>query len=216
MNMKNLKPLWGILFLLITPFSFILAQSNVDKIIPLDKTLAGTVYGIIETEYGEGIEDVEVSLSGTQTFSYQTLADGTYVFEDVPDDIGYTLAPYKNDNPLNGITVFDIILITKHILGVQKLDSPYRLIAADINNSETITVSDLIEIMNLILFIDTTFPNNTSWRFIPADYGFPDPTNPWLTDFPEIIDINGTDLETIEQNYIGIKIGDANGSAVPN
>jgi hypothetical protein len=212
-----MKPLLGILVLLTIPFSFISAQNNGDKILTAEKALAGgTVFGVIETEYQEGVKNVEVSLSGNQTFTYLTLADGSYIFQDVPVEPGYSLAPFKNDNPLNGISVYDIVLISKHILGVQKLDSPYKLIAADINSSGTITVADLIEIMNLILVNVNSFPNNTSWRFIPANYVFPDPTNPWIPGLPEVININGTDWETIEQNYTGIKIGDVNGSAIPN
>jgi hypothetical protein len=64
------------------------------------------------------------------------------------------------------------------------------MIAADANNSQTITTSDIIMLRRLILSIVDDLPNNTSWRFVPASYSFPVPTNPWFEQFPEVININ--------------------------
>jgi len=54
----------------------------------------------------------------------------------------------------------------------------------------TITTLDLIQIRKLILNVITAFPNNTSWRFVEADYDFPESTNPWFEEFPELINEN--------------------------
>ena len=43
-----------------------------------------------------------------------------------------------------------------HILGMDELDSPYQMIAADANNSGTITSADLVEIRKLIREIGRT------------------------------------------------------------
>ena len=93
--------------------------------------------------------------------------------------------------------------------------SVYKKIAADVNRSGTITTLDLIQIRKIILNIDEEFANNTSWRFIPADYVFPDPSNPWFEDFPEVYSMN--DLAgDLTADFIGVKIGDVNGSARAN
>jgi hypothetical protein len=107
------------------------------------------------------------------------------------------------------------VLIQRHILGVQPLGSPYKMIAADVNNSRTITTLDVIQLRRLILAIDTEFANNTSWRFIPSSYVFPVPTNPWFESFPEVINVNDLSGDELNRNFIGVKIGDVNGSAVP-
>ncbi len=125
------------------------------------------------------------------------------------------ITPFKNDNILDRVTTFDLVLIRKHILNLQKLDSPCKLIAADANNSGTITTADMLAIRKVVLHITDTFPNNTSWRFIPANYEFPDPTNPFIEEFPEQLDYNLLDSSQVNQDYIGIKIGDINGSADP-
>src|SRR5690606_33233473 len=110
---------------------------------------------------------------------------------------------------------FDLVLISKHILGIEALGSPYKMIAADINKNGSITTIDMVELRKLILFIDTEFQYNTSWRFIEADFVFPNPNNPWSTSFPEIFSVNGLSGDEIG-NFVGVKIGDVNNSAIAN
>ncbi|MFT4663765.1 MAG: hypothetical protein ACI9XB_000706, partial [Gammaproteobacteria bacterium] len=92
---------------------------------------------------------------------------------------------------------------------------PYKMIAADVNHSGSITTMDLIELRKLILHIDEDFSNNTSWRFMEAAFAFPIPTNPFASIFPEEIALNG--LTANEQHdFVGVKVGDVNGSATAN
>jgi hypothetical protein len=44
---------------------------------------------------------------------------------------------------------------------------------------------------------------------------FPVPTNPWFEHFPEVINVNDLSGDELNRNFIGVKIGDVNGSAVP-
>ena len=105
-------------------------------------------------------------------------------------------------------------MIQRHILGLQKLDSPYKLIAADINNSESITAIDLIELRKLILGLYTELPNNNSWRFVESAYTFVDFLNPFP--FAENVEIDNLDKEISNADFIGVKIGDVNTSAFSN
>lgn len=170
-----------------------------------------TVAGALNTEDDEAIEFATVSINGG-LFTYETGVDGAFVFDALETGEDYTIAPTLDLDPTNGVSTLDIVFITKHILGMDLLDSPYQLIAADANNSGTISTLDLVAIRKLILTLNLNFPNNQSWRFIDADYVFPDPTNPWATGFPEVISINNIDSDQ-DVNFIGIKIGDVNGSA---
>lgn len=45
----------------------------------------------------------------------------------------YTVAPERDDNHLNGVTTYDLVLISRHILGLEPLNTPYKMIAADVN-----------------------------------------------------------------------------------
>ena len=85
----------------------------------------------------------------------------------------------RDDNPMNGVSTLDLILIQKHILGTEKLKSAYKMIAADINNNDDISVLDLIELRKLILGLYDKLPNNTSWKFVPKSHTFTDIDNPW-------------------------------------
>ncbi|MBK7476777.1 MAG: hypothetical protein IPI11_12470 [Haliscomenobacter sp.] len=127
----------------------------------------------------------------------------------------YSVTPHLDKDYLNGVSTFDLVLVTKHILGVQPLNSPYKLIAADINNSRTVTTLDLIQLRKLILGIDARYANNTSWRFVDASFKFANPANPWQAQFPEVANINDLSGE-VNANFIAVKVGDVNGNALAN
>ena len=174
------------------------------------------ISGLIVTELDEPIADVEVALSGQLTLVQETTADGSYDFANLEAGYDYTVTPVLDLDHSNGVTTFDIILITKHILGTQPLNSPYKIIAADANNSKSVSTFDIIKIRKLILNVDTEFESNTSWRFVEAAYEFPNPANPWEEVFPEVINFNDLTFQQFNQDFIGIKIGDVNSSAQPN
>ena len=174
-----------------------------------------TVSGHLRTESNELVELVDLNVTGSGLDeAINTTIDGYYEFE-LPIENNYVITPNRNDNPLNGISTMDLIMISRHVLGIETLDSPYRLIAADVNNNGEITAFDMVELRRLLLMIDSEFANNTSWRFVAADYIFADPTNPFASTFPSSQNIN--DLVTdMVGDFIGIKTGDVNGSAIPN
>ncbi|MBI1225408.1 MAG: T9SS type A sorting domain-containing protein [Bacteroidetes bacterium] len=131
----------------------------------------------------------------------------------------FSITPYKNsDNHLNGVSTYDLVLISKHVLGTTYLDSPYKIIAADINRSNTVSTYDIVEIRKVILQINTSYPNNTSWRFVPKDYVFPNPANPFSPLFPECakLDFSGANDKDQIASFVAIKIGDVNGNAMCN
>jgi hypothetical protein len=67
--------------------------------------------------------------------------------------------------PLNGVTVFDMVLFTKHLIRSQEITSPEILFAADINNNGEVTIADFIEFREVIYAIQTGgFKNNKSRR----------------------------------------------------
>jgi hypothetical protein len=175
--------------------------------------LTGMISGRILNELGQAVPQVDVNVSGYMAMSTNTEADGNYFAEDLPHGGPYTITPYRDNNAINGVTTFDLIQINKHILGTQLLGSPYKMIAADANNSKSITTLDIIQIRRVILGLANTYPNNTTWRFIDASFTFPDPTNPWLTPFPEVIQINSLSATLNNRNFVAVKIGDVNNSA---
>ena len=198
-------------------------QDNNNNCAPDDPDKA-TVAGALTTETDEGVEDANVNLQGTPPnggtpVSTFKMSDdmGLYIFNDVlPYGSDYTLTPTKDDNPLNGVSTYDLVLISKHILGLQPLTSPYKMIAADANKSNSITTFDIVEIRKLILGIYNELPNNTSWRFVDKGFVFPQPNNPFATQFPETKDAADVQLDHLGDDFVGVKIGDVNNTVIAN
>ncbi len=170
--------------------------------------------GLIADPAGHAVEDVVVELSGNDFFTQTTDASGHYLFADMMAGYDYTVTPWLDADPLEGVTTYDIVLLARHIQGVQTLDSPYKLIAADVDRSGHISVGDMLELRQLILYTLPTFTNNTSWRFIATDYVFPQPDNPFVEPLPEVVNWNNLDVDQMHSDFVAVKIGDLNGDAL--
>jgi hypothetical protein len=172
-----------------------------------------SVAGAINTYTNEPLPMVEVEINGAAEAAVVTDSEGAFRFDSIPLGGDYTLAPFSALNPSEGVSTYDLALITRHILNIELLDTPYKIIAADANLSGTVTTSDIVLLQKLILQLETTFPHGQSWRFVDAAYQFPDPFMPFSPSFPEVININDLEEAVEYADFIGIKIGDVNGSA---
>ena len=194
-----------------------LEVQDIRRVCPIvEPPIFGTISGVISTEGYQNLQGVSVDLIGLNTnHTAITTAMGGYVFVNLAKGFNLTVTPKLDKNPLNGVSTFDLLLIQKHILGIQPLSSPYKMIAADVNNSKSISTIDMIQLRKLILNIDQHFQNNTSWRFVDAAYVFPDPKNPWSAGFPETVYVQLLS-SVMSANFVAIKIGDLNSSAKVN
>lgn len=174
-----------------------------------------TIEGIIKTEEDVPVESAQVMLMKNASLleSNMTEVDGIYNFENIEENQNYTLRGEKNDDYLNGISTLDLVMMQRHILGLSKLESPYKLIAADINNSSSITAVDIVILRRLILGHINELPDNDSWRFIDKDLSFADPSRPW--NLPEEIGFQNLD-NSINKEFVAVKIGDLNANAIAN
>jgi hypothetical protein len=188
----------------------------INALAPLPVSLAGTV-AYYPTNYPSGglaptrVANVTMSLTwATNLLSAGTLADGSYGLSSIPAGGTYSVTPTKtNDSPAaNGVTVADLAMIQAYVLGKLALD-PYQLLAADVNTNGIITVADLSLIQTVILGKLTNFPAGL-WRFVPADYVFPNPTNPWTA--PSQRWYTNLVANATNGDFIAIKLGDVNNS----
>lgn len=175
-----------------------------------------------ECQTGDGVEEVQILVTGGNQNLPQvpilypvanTDSNGCSNVPVIPIAGNYVIKPVKDDNPLNGVTTYDAILLFRHILGLQTLNNPYKMIAGDINRSNSLTTYDIVDLRKLILGIYSEFPNNTSWRFVPKSYIFPNPANPFADlPIPDSLSVNGQP----SLDFIGMKVGDLNCSALAN
>jgi hypothetical protein len=174
-------------------------------------SIAGTVY----TEEKTSLPGVLVMLEGAEiSRNLTTDQDGKYCFDNLPVYNDYHVTSVKGDNPMEGVSTLDLVHIHRHILGLDPITSPYRLIASDINDSKSLTASDLTELRKMILGLQDTFHNNSAWRFVNSSYVFPDETSPW--NYEEAMLYEGLDANMMSSDFIAVKIGDVDGSASQN
>lgn len=179
-----------------------------DSLHLLPSAPAIAVQGRVYTETGEGLAQVRLCANPL----VQTSASGDYQLLFGAACLSDSLRPQRSDNPLNGVSTFDLVLINKHILDIERLGSPYQIIAADANGSGSVTTADILTLRRLILGIDTTLTHSPLWRFVPANFQFPDPEQPFKTAFPQAIAVTASS-QPQQANFIGVRIGDVNGSA---
>ena len=165
------------------------------------------VQGNIVYPTGVPVPNTTLNLTGTKVDS--ALVTGPYTFSEVSGG-NYTLRASKNNdvNKANGVTSLDLALTQSHILGKTIFNSPYKIIAADVNGDKKISTLDLVYMKRLILGIDTVYPTKRLWVFVDSNYVFPDPANPFpYKDSISFIDLTGNHFN---QTFIGIKLGDVN------
>ncbi|MEL6639425.1 MAG: dockerin type I domain-containing protein, partial [Bacteroidota bacterium] len=154
-------------------------------------------------------------------------------FCDFPLQGAATAELEKEDDWFNGLTTYDLVLISQHRLGIQPLDG-WNQIAADANNDGKVDAADITLLRDLILYKFTELPVegnlNSPWRFFPELIPFLNGDHfdpPSFSDTPfEISDIFpypdylGSDFcypvttpYRDEMGFHAVKVGDVNQSA---
>lgn len=174
---------------------------------------SSTVFGNIRKENGDSVLNVEIQVTGSSALTFNNQGNGSYEAFDLTNGEDFTITPFRNDDHRNGVNVVDLVLIRQHILGLGTPLTPYQIIAADVNNDGNVNTIDMVFVQKIILLLDPTFPNNTSWRFVPTAFNFPNPSDPFSNPFPESIFYTPILTNMQDQNFVAIKIGDVNGSA---
>ena len=172
------------------------------------------IAGKIINPKDQSIVHVSINLLGDSTNTIYSDSIGNYIYTLL--NVGnYKIKPTKNNdiNKTNGVTAVDIALTQAHILGKNILNSPYKLIAADVNGDGKVTALDIVYMKRLILGIDSTFNNSVTnekrlWAFVDSSYKFADSTNPFP--FKDSISYTNLNANQTNQTFIGIKLGDVN------
>jgi subtilisin-like proprotein convertase family protein len=192
----------------------VLQDNNGDK---CDDQEVGTalISGLIQTEDNNAVEEVSVQLNSNQPeFPRNFITDfnGDFAFTHLDMGRTYEMTSQKDDNALNGVSTLDLVLMQKHILGIDPFDSAYKVIASDVDNNEKVTAADLVNLRRIILGIEDEFSNGqSSWRFVKADVNYANINDPFP--FQEIIEVNSLQGNMLDADFMAVKIGDVNGSA---
>jgi hypothetical protein len=137
-----------------------------------------------------------------------------YTFNNLLPNTAFSVKPTRpNTDWSSGVTMLDVSLMSKHLLDIQPLNSPYKIIAADVNADGSVDATDMLLTQRLILRINSAFPSNNSWRFVRKNHPFQDPSNPFVSDFPEILVVSNLTNSLTNGDFVALKVGDVNESA---
>ncbi|WP_235296353.1 T9SS type A sorting domain-containing protein [Portibacter marinus] len=180
-----------------------------------DEDGSATLGGNIATRDDQMVSEVEVeAMASNPEFPKYTSTDaeGNYAFYNNKLGLDYEITPGKTGDYRNGVTTLDLVLVQKHILGLEELSSMYQLIAADVNNDRQIKASDLLQLRKLILGVypEDKLPSNDSWRFMSKQDDPEDKTQPWP--FEEVANIQNLSSDMMSADFVAIKVGDVNGT----
>ncbi|NOT37724.1 MAG: hypothetical protein HOP11_10145 [Saprospiraceae bacterium] len=134
---------------------------DVNQLCPIE-CYAGKIFGKInDLDCNKVIADILLFREGRLI---EVTSESEYSFNYLPPT-HYKISPMKSDDHLNGITSIDVKKINDFLLNKIKIRSQLYLIAADVNNSKSVTQADVSELRKLILGEISEFTKNRSWRF---------------------------------------------------
>ncbi|MBK6698422.1 MAG: beta-propeller fold lactonase family protein [Saprospiraceae bacterium] len=169
-----------------------------------------TIGGKIVSMNNKGVKDANVSWerqNPSRTNSLYTDHEGNFSFLNLTSGMNYTIAAERNIEYLKGVSTIDIVLIQRHILGIQNFNSPFKYLAGDVNASCSITAADISEIRKLILGKINAFAKSPSWKFIPVKSVLPSASP---CGFEQIINYNLINRNQFNTDFYGVKMGDIN------
>ncbi|MEM1326556.1 MAG: peroxidase family protein [Bacteroidota bacterium] len=190
--------------------SITLMQENVFEAKDMSGTCATLdVAGNIRTIKGLTLGDVDIRLNGlfnSQQYVSTSLDDGSFQIYNVDACNRYDIdIDYDDQDWLNGLTTHDMVMLLDHVLGREQLHSPFLMIAADVDDSKSLTTADIVEMQRVLLGHKDEFEVGQVWKFVNGNHDFENPNQP-LRDEYEVLDI-GDDLD-----IVAIKMGDLDSS----
>ncbi len=190
----------------------IFVQDN-NAVCPPEGGTLGIIAGTITVPEAGSLSGAMIYLDGSSFPGVPSGSNGQFVFPTMPYGGDYVVRPVRNTDARNGVTTLDLVKVQKHLLGLEPFTTPYQYIAADANNSASVTAIDIVQLRKLILGYYNELPNNTSWRFIDKAHIFPNPHDPWLSHWPETYTIIPFSHSMNDVDFHAVKIGDLNRTA---
>ncbi len=180
--------------------------------------IAGDIYD----EDGQPANTVDVDLNVLGGINNpievdQTGPDGAYSFI-VTNSGDYQVFPHKNLNWPNGVNSADVSAIQQHAVGCcDTLATVYRKIAGDVNDDLAVSTFDALLLNQYVASAYTLPPpaGAPSWRFVPAAQMLLNDASVIVPLYDESIVFMNLQSDTLDNDFIAIKMGDVTGDANP-
>ena len=160
---------------------------------------------------GQAVSGVAVKVRGEATADSVGNEDGSFDIR-VPSEVPIALSLEKRtDSPPNrGVTVLDLLLVERHVLGKESLESPWKRLAANVDRQGGINAADTFLMRQVIHgSADRYVSGQPVFHFLPADAVFSDAAQPWESS--GFIRHESPVGDLSDQDFIGVKLGDVDG-----
>lgn len=169
------------------------------------------------------VPNIEVNLSGEEEPRQQvTSGDGSYFFPDLLRGQSYVVEPFYDGDHLNGISLLDVLLMRNMIIGLVNGSSPispYQYLAANVSGGGcTISLTDLLLEMSILVGSRERFPSVNSHTFVDAKHEFPlledirSNVDGWCA-CPDSIIQDPLKNDTLNNDFVAVKMGDISQNA---
>jgi hypothetical protein len=129
--------------------------------------------------------------------------DGGQYFLRLKQGAAYQVRP-EHGPTVTGASVADLIRLQQHLSGERPFTRPLDLIAADMNGSMSVTPADMSVLTDYLLGNIAVLPDGRDWVFIPSDFIFDDPENPFP--FPDFRAYDAVET-SVDQDFVAVARG---------
>lgn len=160
---------------------------------------------------GQAVSGVAVKVRGEATADGVGNEDGSFDIQ-VPSEVPIALSLEKRtDSPPNrGVTVLDLLLVERHVLGKEALESPWKRLAANVDGQGGINAVDTFLMRQVIHGSAERYVSGQPvFHFLPAGAVFSEAAQPW--EAPDFIWHESPAGDLFDQDFIGVKLGDVDG-----
>ena len=176
-------------------------------------------YNDIANEIGNiGGALVELVDANGIVLDYMTTGSNGYYEFEVAAGVPFTIRPSKDINKMNGVDQRDVTFEgwEKYFRAYRKglniyTIIPYDAIAADMDGDCDVDYDDY-NLLQSAVYSTNTFPAS-SWQFVPSNYDFD--TQGYCPYLKEREYVDGIIADVIDQNFIGVKVGDITEDSSP-
>ncbi|WP_026231902.1 T9SS type A sorting domain-containing protein [Neolewinella persica] len=160
-----------------------------------------TVNGHVNSLSGTPLDDVTILANDGETLTNNF---GAYQIGGTVGE-SYVLSASKDVDPRIGLSAIDLVIMQRHLLGIETFSNPFMRVAADINRDGFVDLTDFIQLRALILARREMYPVGSMWRFVADNWdGIGDPQ--------ETILLSELASCSFDHDFIGLRLGDLNDS----
>jgi hypothetical protein len=153
------------------------------------------------------IPDVAVDLSIHASATVYSDAAGYYWFDGLAAG-SYQVTPYRLSED-GGVSIADVVKIRRHLAFLERFDTPYKYVAADVTCDSSVSVADVVKVRRYLAQLDELPCGN--WVFVDSSFAISDAN--WFA-APHYIEGNLT-YDWTDSSFIGVRLGDVNNTWAP-